>query len=224
MRAPGNNGITFINQSFIDELALAAGKDPVAFRLEFLRAARTRSSNPRDPEIEADRLIAVLQMAAERAGWMPGQTFTNGAGRGVALLESHGFVAIIADVHVDAAKKVKVRKIWIVMDIGSQVINPDAAVNMVEGGVLEGISQLMLELSIANGRAEQSNFHQYPTLRMSQAPPEIDVHFLKTDNPPDGLGEPMLPAVLPAIANAIFAATGTRIRTLPISKSGFQIV
>jgi len=224
LRAPGNNGLTFVYQSFMDELAHAAGKDPVAFQLELLQSARVKSSNPSDPEVDAGRTIAVLKMVAEKAAWNPRQKFPAGTGRGLGVLDNHGAVATVADVRVDAGNKVRVNKIWTVIDIGSEVVNPSAALNMVEGGVVEAMSQMLWEISIANGRAVQSNFNQYPTIRMAQAPPQIEVHFLKTNYPPTGLGEPMLPPVLPAIANAIFAATGTRIRSLPISKSGFQFV
>jgi isoquinoline 1-oxidoreductase beta subunit len=223
LRAPGNNGITFCYQSFIDELALAAGKDPVAFRLEILEAKRIKSSNPRDPEIEAERVIALLKSVAERSGWKAGQTFPKGVGRGVAALDNHGLAATVAEVRVDG-KRVRVTKIWTVVDVGRQVVNPDAAINMVQGGVIDGMSQMLWETTIENGRAVQSNFHQYPTVRMAQAPPEIDIHFIKNDETPDGLGEPMLPSVLAAIGNAIFAATGDRIRTLPMTKSGYQFV
>jgi isoquinoline 1-oxidoreductase beta subunit len=222
MRAPGNNGITFIYQSFIDELALALGKDPLEYRLELYKYPRVKSSSSADGEIDGDRATAVLKLVAEKAGWNPGQKFPAGTGRGIAVLDNHGYVATIADVRVDGANKVKVDKICTVLDVGRQIVNADAALNMVQGGITEAMSQMLWEITIANGRAVQTNFHQYPPIRMAQAHAQIDVHFLNTNHPPTGLGEPMLPAVLPAIANGIFAATGKRIRELPISKSGFQ--
>jgi isoquinoline 1-oxidoreductase beta subunit len=222
LRAPGNNGLTFIYQSFIDELAHAAGKDPVEFRIELLQAPRVHNST--DPDVDIDRMMAVLKLAVEKSGWKAGQKFPAGTGRGFAILDNHGFVATVADVRVEGGTKVKVEKILTVLDLGSQIVNPGAAQNMVEGGVIEGMSQMLWEISISNGRAAQTNYHQYPTVRMTQAPAQVEVHFIKTDNPPTGLGEPMLPPVLPAIANAIFAATGKRIRALPMTKSGFSFI
>ena len=224
LRAPGNNGLTFVYQSFMDELAHAAGTDPVAFQLDLLSSARVKSSNPADPEVDAERTIAVLKMVAEKSGWKAGQKFPAGTGRGLGVLDNHGAVATVADVHVDAGGKVRVTKICTVIDVGSQVVNPGAALNMVHGGIIEAMSQMLWEITIENGHAVQKNFNQYPAIRMAQAPPEIEVHFLTNSHPPTGLGEPMLPPVLPAITNAIFMATGKRIRSLPITKSGFSFV
>jgi isoquinoline 1-oxidoreductase beta subunit len=224
LRAPGNNGLTFIYQGFMDELAHAAGRDPVEFQLDLLQSPRVRSKTPGDPEVDAERTIAVLKMVAEKAGWKPGQKFPAGTGRGLGVLDNHGAVGTVAQVRVEGGTKVRVEKIWTVIDIGSQVVNPGAAKNMVEGGIIEAMSQMQWEIDIADGRVVQTNFNQYPLLRFTQAPAQVEVHFLKTDHPPTGLGEPMLPPVVAAIANAIFAATGKRIRTLPITKSGFQFV
>ena len=223
LRAPGNNGITFVYQCFIDELAHAAGKDPVEFRLEMLQSPRVKSSVPGDLEVDADRTMAVLKMVAEKSGWDPRRKPKAGTGRGVAVLDNHGFSAAVAEVQMEAAGKVRVNKIWMVVDIGSEVVNTSGAYNMVEGGVIEAMSQMRWEITIGQGRAVQTNFHQYPPIRMTQAP-RIEVHFLKTNHPPTGLGEPMLPPVLPAIGNAIFAATGKRIRELPITRGGFDFV
>jgi isoquinoline 1-oxidoreductase beta subunit len=216
MRAPVSNAVSFVSQSFTDELAHAAGRDPVEFQLDVLGAPRIIGSAATKDLFDVGRMRGVLQLVREISGWGKTQ-LPERTGMGVACYFSHsGYFAEVVRASVSANGQVKVEEVWAACDIGSQVINPTGALNQVEGSIIDGLGQALgLAITVENGTVTQTNFHQYPLIRMPAAP-KIHVTFLKTDNPPTGLGEPALPPVIPALSNAIFAATGKRLRTLPI--------
>lgn len=223
MRAPKSNTLAFAFQSFLDELVRAAGKDPLQFQLDLLGPAKppTVNETPRGKQIDFNngRMAGVLKAVAEKSGW--GRKLPKGTGMGIAAYYSHsGYFAEVVQASVNPKSgEVRVEKVWIAGDVGRQIVNPSPGSNQVEGSAIDGVSQaLMQTLTFTNGRVDQSNFHDYPLLRMHQAP-EVEVHFVMTDNDPTGLGEPALPPVVSALTNAIFAATGRRVGTLPINTS-----
>jgi len=238
LRAPGSNAISFAVQSFIDELAAAANKDPIQFRLAML--ANEQPAPPpaapvaggggggggrggqAPPGFDAARMRAVLTEVAEKSGWGK-KTLPKGTGMGVGFHFSHrGYFAEVVQVTVSKAGDVKVDKVWVAGDIGPQIINPLNAENQVQGSVLDGFAEALdQEITIENGRVKQANFNIIPLLRMRQAAP-IEVHWVKSTAPVTGLGEPALPPAVPALCNAIYAATGKRIRSLPISKTDLR--
>ncbi|MCB0852458.1 MAG: xanthine dehydrogenase family protein molybdopterin-binding subunit, partial [Bacteroidetes bacterium] len=208
-RAPRSNFIAWAEQSFLDEVAEAAGKDPIEFRLELFERAK---ANPvgENNDYDAERYAGVLKLVKEKSGW--GQE-TPGVYRGVSAYFCHNsYVAQVVDLELNDNKP-RVKKVWCAVDCGI-VVNPDAARNQVEGGIVDGIGHAMFSgLSFTNGKPDQNNFHQYRLIRHANAPLEIETFFVDNGIDPTGLGEPSLPPVAAAVANAIYKATQERIES-----------
>jgi isoquinoline 1-oxidoreductase beta subunit len=234
-RDPGYNGLAFAFESFIDELAHAAGRDPLQVRLELYGPPRvfpegfsgleavgaaTQASPMRRvlsiPPFDTGRVRGVLQLVAEKSGWGK-RNLPAGTGMGLAFCYSHfGYVAEVIKASVNERGVPRIHKVWVAVDVGRQIVNLAGAYNQAQGAVLDGLgSALHQALTLENGAIVDSNFNTFGLLRMDEAPP-VEVHFRITDNPPTGLGEPTLAPAMPALTNALFAATGKRIRTLPI--------
>jgi isoquinoline 1-oxidoreductase beta subunit len=212
-RSPGHSAYCFAYQGFFDEVALAAGRDMLEFRLDLL------SKSYGKPPLDLERCSNTLRLAAEKAGW--GQDPGPNRGLGMAFHSSQrGYAAQVALVHADGSR-VKVEKVFSAVDVGP-ILNLSGARQQVEGCITDSLSTTQLEITFENGAARQSNFHNYPLLKNSRAP-EVECHFIQSDNPPTGLGEPPMAPPTPAIANAIFAATGTRIRELPFKRAGITV-
>ncbi len=199
-RSVGHSHTAFVVESFVDEAAHEAGKDPYEFRRKLL------AKHPRH--------YGVLKLAAEKAGW--GRPLPKGRVRGIAQHESFGsFVAQVAEVSVSAEGKVRVHKVVCAIDCG-KIVNPDTIKAQMESGIVFGLSAALYgKITFQNGRVEQSNFHDYPLLRLNEMP-LVEVHIVSSEEKSGGVGEPGVPPIAPAVANAIFAATGKRIRHLPI--------
>jgi isoquinoline 1-oxidoreductase beta subunit len=199
-RSVGHSHTAFVVESFIDEVAHAAGKDPYELRRKLL------TKHPRH--------LGVLQLAAEKAGW--GNPLSKGHERGMAVHESFGsFVAQVAEVSVNPSGKVRVHKVVCAIDCG-RIVNPDTIKAQMESGIVFGLSAALHgEITFKNGRVNQSNFHDYPILRMSEMP-VVEVHIVPSEEKSGGVGEPGVPPIAPAVGNAIFAATNKRIRRLPL--------
>jgi isoquinoline 1-oxidoreductase beta subunit len=199
-RSVGPSHNVFVTESFVDELAAVAKQDPVAYR---------RSLLDRSP-----RAKAVLELAAERAGW--GQPLPKGVGRGVALQFVFAtYMTQVAEVEVAKDGALRVRRVVCAVDCGT-VVNPDTVRAQIQGAIIFGITAALHgEITLKDGRVQQSNFHDYQMLRMNEAP-AIEVYIVQSAEPPGGMGEAGTSAIVPAITNAIFAVTGKRLRTLPV--------
>lgn len=219
-RAPGSNTHAFVVQSFINELALLAGRDHLEFLLEIMGDRRWfEPGNIRS--LNTGRAIDVIKLAAGKGAW--GRKMPRGSGLGLAFHFSHAaHIAEVAEVSVDANKKLTLHKVTVAVDVGP-IINMSGAISQVQGAVTDGYSAMVgQKITMEQGRIEQSNFDNYSVLRIAHAP-EVDVHFIQSDNPPTGLGEPALPPLAPAVANAIFAASGYRVRSMPLTDEGFAL-
>jgi isoquinoline 1-oxidoreductase beta subunit len=205
-RSVGHSQNVFFIESFIDELAAAAGKDPVEFRRGLLTVK--------------PRHRGVLDAVAQKAGW--GKPLPKGVFRGVALAESFGsYVAEVAEVSLRADGSPKIHRVVAAVDCG-MTVNPQTIARQIEGAIVYGLSAALYgKITFKEGRVEQGNFHQYPVLRMNEMP-QVEVHILPSTEAPGGIGEPGTPPIAPAVGNAIFAATGKRLRSLPFDTSGLR--
>ncbi|MFD2037476.1 molybdopterin cofactor-binding domain-containing protein [Belliella marina] len=213
-RAPGSNFIAGAEQSFLDELAEEMGKDPIGFRLELLERVKNKpvgTNNHYDP----DRYAGVLKLVREKSNW---GNAVPGLHRGVSAYFCHNsYVAQVLDLKMEGNRPV-VENVYAAVDCGI-VINPDAASNMGEGAIVDGIGNAFFgELPFEDGVPQKSNFNTYKMIRMSEAPKHIEVHFVQNEHDPTGLGEPLFPPIFAAVANALYKATGTRYYDQPFSK------
>jgi isoquinoline 1-oxidoreductase beta subunit len=219
-RAPGSNGVAFALQSFLHELSVAAKRDHLEFLLEILGEPRWLAPQ-NDRALNTGRAAAVIKLAAEKAGW--GRTLPQGRAMGLAFYFSHaGHFAEVAEVSVTRDKRLTVHRVTVAGDIGP-VLNPSGAEHQCQGAVLDGLSTMLaLEITIEEGRVKQRNFGDYRPLRMPHAP-MVDVHLIDSDFPPTGVGDPALPPLAPAVCNAIYTATGHRVRSLPLTRDGYSV-
>jgi isoquinoline 1-oxidoreductase beta subunit len=219
-RAPRSNAVAFAVQSFLHEISTAARSDHLEFLLQLLGEPRWLEPKT-EFALNTGRAAGVIKLAAEKSGW--GTRLPKGRALGLAFHFSHaGHFAEVAEVSVDSKKKITVHRVTVAGDVGP-IVNMSGAENQCQGAVIDGLSTMAaLEMRIENGRVLPSNFNEYPILRMGHEP-RVDTYFIQSDFNPTGIGEPALPPLAPAVCNAIFAATGERVRSLPLSKHGFSI-
>ena len=222
-RAPGDNAQVFAAQSFMHELSLASGRDHVAFLIEAVnRDVPELAPKDKSVNFSPKRATNVIKLCAEKAGW--GKTLPNGSGLGLAWCYSHaGHVAQAVELSVDSNKRIKIDRIVVVLDVGP-VIDMAGSEAQAQGASTDALSTAMgLKINIANGRIQEQNYNAYPILRLPFAPMTIEPYFIQSDNPPTGMGEPAFPALAPALGNAIVAATGERVRRLPLRDLGYSL-
>jgi CO/xanthine dehydrogenase Mo-binding subunit len=219
MRAPGSNFNAAAEQSFLDELAEEMGVDPIQFRLDLLKRAQENPVGERN-DYDAARYAGVIEMVRDKSEW---GSETSNKNRGVAAYFCHNsYAAQVLDLSMENGEP-KIERVYNAIDCGI-VINPDAAVNMVEGSVVDGIGTAMYgEMTFNNGQPEQDNFDSYRMIRHAEAPKKIDVHFVENNIDPTGLGEPPYPPVMAAMANALYKATGERYYHQPFVKNTFEV-
>ena len=212
-RAPRSNFIAAAEQSFLDELAEEIGKDPIDFRLELLERAKSNPVGEKN-DYDPDRYAGVLELVREKSDWANTPLNTH---RGVAAYYCHNsYSAQVVELKME--DEPSVQSVCCALDCGI-VINPDAAKNLSEGAIVDGIGNALYgELSFSNGTPEKNNFHQYRMIRMSEAPENIDIHFVQNRIDPTGLGEPVFPPVFGALANALYKAKGKRFYNQPFIK------
>jgi isoquinoline 1-oxidoreductase beta subunit len=216
LRAPGSNALCFVSQSFLDEVALAAGSDLPRFMLSLLGERREVAAPNNGIAFDTGRARDVIEKVVQISRWSQKPT-TAGRAKGFAFYFSHrGYFAEVVEASV-AGTDVTVHQVWVAGDVGSQIVNPMGAENQVRGAVIDGLAQALTGQAIefVDGVVQQSNFNDFPLARMPMTP-EIEIAWVRSEKPPTGLGEPALPPVIPALTNAIFAASGTRIRSLPV--------